>query len=268
MPTRACDCAPVMQRTEWANDTDFTVGDVAFQSRDAAGGAPATSDQMILLKPRFVIERYEAMLLAEQPQRILELGIYAGGSTALLAQLARPERLVALDVCPVRPKLERFIDEHDLRDSVRTYYGIDQANTDQLDQVLAEGFGGAPLDLVIDDASHLEAQTRASFNHLFPQVRPGGAYIIEDWSWPHQRMPHTHDEYQDVTPLSVLICQLVLAAACRPQVIAEVVVDDQWALVRRGPAALKTGPFDLDFRMDPVSREMLDRMAEARTLSA
>ena len=43
-------------------------------------------------------------------------------------------------------------------------------------------FGGEPLDLVFDDASHLGPQTRASFETLFPRLGRR-AYIIEDWSW-------------------------------------------------------------------------------------
>ncbi len=39
------------------------------------------------------------------------------------------------------------------------------------------------LDLVIDDASHMYEQTKRSFEILFPLLRPGGLYIIEDWSW-------------------------------------------------------------------------------------
>jgi hypothetical protein len=39
------------------------------------------------------------------------------------------------------------------------------------------------VDLVIDDASHLYPFTKGSFETLFPRLRPGGLYIIEDWSW-------------------------------------------------------------------------------------
>ena len=39
------------------------------------------------------------------------------------------------------------------------------------------------LDLVIDDASHELHATKASFETLFPLLRSGGWYIIEDWIW-------------------------------------------------------------------------------------
>lgn len=36
-------------------------------------------------------------------------------------------------------------------------------------------------DLIADDASHEGTVTRASFDLLWPLVRPGGMYVIEDW---------------------------------------------------------------------------------------
>ena len=42
------------------------------------------------------------------------------------------------------------------------------------------------LDLVVDDASHTYEETKASFEFLFPLLRPGGIYVIEDWSWAHR----------------------------------------------------------------------------------
>jgi hypothetical protein len=39
------------------------------------------------------------------------------------------------------------------------------------------------LDLVIDDGSHLAEQTETTFATLFPRIREGGFYVIEDWNW-------------------------------------------------------------------------------------
>jgi hypothetical protein len=44
---------------------------------------------------------------------------------------------------------------------------------------------GAPLDLVIDDASHRLRETISSFEVLFPLLRPGGLFLLEDWDWQH-----------------------------------------------------------------------------------
>nr|BAQ21950.1 putative sugar O-methyltransferase [Streptomyces versipellis] len=50
---------------------------------------------------------------------------------------------------------------------------------------LAEHTG--PLDIVIDDGSHVSSDVVTSFQHLFAQVRPGGLYVVEDLQmsyWP------------------------------------------------------------------------------------
>ena len=42
--------------------------------------------------------------------------------------------------------------------------------------------GHAPeWDLIVDDASHDGALTAATFGLLWPLIRPGGWYVIEDW---------------------------------------------------------------------------------------
>jgi hypothetical protein len=60
--------------------------------------------------------------------------------------------------------------------------GTDQTDATKLHSIVREDLEGH-LDLVIDDASHLYAQTKRSFELLFPLLRTGGLYIIEDWSW-------------------------------------------------------------------------------------
>jgi hypothetical protein len=39
-------------------------------------------------------------------------------------------------------------------------------------------------DLIVDDASHLGPLTAATYASLWPLVRPGGYYVIEDWADP------------------------------------------------------------------------------------
>lgn len=50
------------------------------------------------------------------------------------------------------------------------------------------------FDIIIDDASHLDEASKATFWHLFDQhLKPGGLYVIEDWGtgywddWPDGR---------------------------------------------------------------------------------
>ena len=112
----------------------------------------------------------------------------AAGALRLIAQTAEPKKLVALELSdePVQ-QLERFLDDTNRRATIHPYYGVDQADRATVSRILDDEFGTEPLDLVTDDASHLLDLTRTSFEMLFPRLRPGGTYIIEDWNWEHVR---------------------------------------------------------------------------------
>lgn len=252
----------------WSGDDEFSVDGVRYLAEGYVGTKRrADPDQLRLLKPRAEIEAFVARVEASAPRTIVELGIYHGGSTALLAQVAQPRTLVALDLRPDCPPLDRFIERQGLGGVVLPHYGVDQADAARLDEIMANALGGAPVDMVIDDASHLLPETVASFNRLFPHLRPGGSYVIEDWSWAHSRLVVPPDRYQGVPPLSAFVCELVLAAASRPAVVAEVVVDAGTAVVVRGHRELDPTRFDISAHFDPVARDMVDRISLARTLT-
>ena len=147
-----------------------------------AGGKRAFS----LIKPRRAIDGYREVLSRHREPRMVELGIAYGGSTAFFALAARPTKLLAMDINdePVA-SLSDFIERNGLTDSVVPVYGVDQSDRERLTAILDREFGTEPLDLVIDDASHLYDLTVASFETLFPRLRPGGDYVIEDWTCDH-----------------------------------------------------------------------------------
>ena len=116
-------------------------------------------------------ERYFAPL-ADKEIRLLELGVYHGGSLLLWRDYFRRGLIAGLDVEPAN-----FEDESG---RIRVYRG-EQQDTALLDRVAREC---APegFDIIIDDCSHVGALTRASFWHLFDRhLKPGGLYVIEDW---------------------------------------------------------------------------------------
>ena len=49
---------------------------------------------------------------------------------------------------------------------------------------LIENFGG-DFDMIVDDAGHLSDQQQFSMAYLFPFLKPGGIYIIEDLNAPY-----------------------------------------------------------------------------------
>jgi hypothetical protein len=50
-------------------------------------------------------------------------------------------------------------------------------------QDLSQLFALGPFDIVIDDASHASAHQQIALACLFPHVKPGGFYFIEDLNW-------------------------------------------------------------------------------------
>jgi len=176
----------------WKSDHGFTVGDTGYSivafGRPPSGlrRGPNGRSSLNIHKSREQVESFVDLVTPFIGSRIVELGIKAGGSTALLAQLVRPAKLVAVDITSEPPRnLERFLDMHELRDSVRPYYGVDQADGRRLASIATKEFEGEAIDLVIDDASHHLEPTRASFEALFPLLRNDGLFVIEDWSWEH-----------------------------------------------------------------------------------
>jgi hypothetical protein len=148
---------------------------------------------------------------------------------------------VELDPRPIKA-LEAFLTQQGLDGSVTAAYGIDQSDGDRLDALVDTTLGAAPLDLVIDDASHDLEFTRTSFNVLFPRLRPGGLFIIEDWSWAHMGY---EAQRLGAVPLTTLVFETVLAVPYQPGLIDDVLVNREWAVIRRGTGALAPGDFDI-----------------------
>jgi hypothetical protein len=101
--------------------------------------------------------------------RILEIGVCEGGSLELWRDYLGPDATIfGIDVNPGCTTLV------DAPNQVRIGSQQDAAF---LRSVIEEM--GAP-DIVIDDGSHVGSDQRAAFETLFPLVREGGLYVIED----------------------------------------------------------------------------------------
>jgi predicted O-methyltransferase YrrM len=178
-------------RTKAFLDTPFRIGDVEFMSTLRQRRA---FPQLCVMKPPYLVERTAALVQQFRHANILELGIRFGGSAAMISQLADPRKHVAIELEPTPvQKLEDFIDRTGRRETLRPYYGVDQADRERLREILDREFGEETLDLVIDDASHLLDETRASFEVVFPRLRPGGLFILEDWNWQHLQQSALQD---------------------------------------------------------------------------
>ena len=136
----------------WSGDT-FTVEGVEFVCQYAP---ESTAARFFIVKSPGLVEQYRELCRRFAGGAIFELGIAEGGSTALLALLAEPRKLIAVDLEPEPlPALEEFIGRRGLSDVVRPYFGVDQTDRARLHDILDVELPDEPLDLVIDDASHL-----------------------------------------------------------------------------------------------------------------
>lgn len=199
----------------------------------------SATDQFILVKTQAFLDFYRG-LQGRQPKNILEIGMFEGGSLVLFDKLFRPERLMGLDLRrePIAP-LEEYRRD---RPYMKTFYGLSQDDP-KLTDILAEEFPDG-IDLIVDDASHLYPQSRKTFHLCFPHLKPGGLYVLEDWSWshkaPYQRSTH---EWQDKPALTNLVMELVINVPGSQQ-MSSVDIHRDLVVVHKAEAA--TGGIDLD----------------------
>jgi predicted O-methyltransferase YrrM len=171
------------------------------------------------------------------PDRIVEVGIWDGGSTVLWFEQFQPERLVAIDYASRgdSPYFQRYLVSGDRRARIATYWGVDQADRQTVRGIVTQEFD-QPLDLVVDDASHQYDETKATFETLFPLLRPGGRYIIEDWAHRWQVTP-APVAYRGRTPLHQLVFELV-ALTGTTWLVNSVAIHPGFAIVERGTAEI------------------------------
>jgi predicted O-methyltransferase YrrM len=253
---------PIEVEDPWLGPVSrFRVGAIEFVCSMRRGSLP---HRFFIRKERRTVEDYVQLLDSFPDARIVELGIAQAGSAALTALVAIPRKLVAVELDETRvDALDELIREFDLEQRIRPHYGVDQADRTRLRAIIDDEFGDEPLDLVIDDASHRLGETRSSFETLFPRLRPGGLFLIEDWNHQHlfsralaalltdpdpkvrARVEQRVAEAQPEPPLTRLIIELVLAQAESDEFISAVVVGPRWTTVIRGDGYLDASEFRL-----------------------
>lgn len=107
--------------------------------------------------------------LKNDPITFLEIGIYKGSSVKLWEAYFPKAELHFIDIDP------NLILYHSKRSQ---YHFIDQSNVTDL-QNFAKTLK-KELDVIIDDGGHTMVQQITSLTALFPFVKSGGLYIIED----------------------------------------------------------------------------------------
>lgn len=99
----------------------------------------------------------------------LELGILNGSSLKVWENYFENANIVGLDIDPSKSRYET--------DKTKVYIGS-QSDKNLIDRIKNDYPDG--FDVILDDASHINELTIESFNLLFPHLKRGGYYIIED----------------------------------------------------------------------------------------
>jgi cephalosporin hydroxylase len=133
-------------------------------------------------KWRHYFEVYERYLQSfkNKPCSYLEIGVQQGGSLQIMAEyLGKQARIVGIDIDPACAELAK---------EGRVIHIGDQSDAAFLAGVAA---ASGPFDIIIDDGSHIADHQIVSFFTLFPALKEGGVYIVEDlhttfWSGDYQ----------------------------------------------------------------------------------
>jgi hypothetical protein len=211
---------------------------------ETALNRPAVYPEFILMKSRDNVETYLRVLTSSETQfsNVLELGIMRGGSCVFFNTLLAPQNHLAIDICERENSLENFAQLISLEGrKFVSRYDVSQIDINRIAQLVSEMSGSsAVLDLIIDDASHDYDLTLKAFNGLFPLLRSGGIYALEDWGWAHWIPWQDPQNAWFANPaMSNVVLQAVLSCTSRGAgVISRVEVTPVTTFVYRGSDCL------------------------------
>lgn len=234
-------------RLEWLSPDDFQIDGLHFHCNFTDFSLRTTKDRVVLLKPRSFIDSYLELIQRLRPRNILEFGVWQGGSALFLASAGRVDRLVGVELNPSLPVLEGILAAHPIGQKITLHFGTSQDDSAAVRSIMDREFGPRPLDIIVDDASHLYRQTKVSFETAFGYLRPGGVYVIEDWGWAHwpdwQRADH-HWIAEDA--LSNLIFELTMIIGRQTEIISKIeIVNGAMIVITRGSALKHGEPLDI-----------------------
>ena len=128
---------------------------------------------------------------ADRPITLLELGVHSGESLKTLATYFKNGRIIGIDINDRGADFSSYPNV--------TFVMADQRYGARLAEICATH---APdgLDVIIDDASHYGTWSLMSYNSLFPFLKPGGYYMVEDWGTGYWDSWADGSRFQQFTP--------------------------------------------------------------------
>jgi len=134
-------------------------------------------------KPKYRTDKFESGLnheyinilqaLKYKPIKFLEIGVAEGGSLNYFSDyFAHPKtEITGID-------LYYPMQEPNFRENIQ-FYECDQNDRKKLNEIASKH---GKFDVILDDGAHTVKETKNCFEVLFKHVKPGGYYLIEDWT--------------------------------------------------------------------------------------
>jgi SAM-dependent methyltransferase len=108
----------------------------------------------------------------DEPIRLMEIGLNRGASIKVWLEYFTNAHVIGVDI-------NQFKNEVGISDLSRfTFVQGDQSDTVFWDAFKLQQDG--PLDVIIDDGCHFSGPIHTAFKCLWPHVKPGGYYVVED----------------------------------------------------------------------------------------
>jgi hypothetical protein len=218
----------------WLDDMNIQCKGVKLRLTRGFNIETSNDEVITLFKQPIFIRNYIDQLDGLKVDSMVEVGVWDGGSAIFFWNLLKPKKMCCIELKKRVEKLSGYIEREQLSDKFRIHLGVDQADRESLNSIMEKEYSDSPLDLVIDDASHLYSPSRATFETLFPRLRPGGLYILEDWK---ANLLFTHlggEASADFPPFHQLVHELLDVSMRAPDVISAVKCYHNFVVLERG----------------------------------
>jgi hypothetical protein len=235
---------------EWVDETTIQCKGATLQLTQGLNFQHSAGDAVTLFKDTSFVDDYIRCLKELKVENVVELGVKDGGSAILFWNLLKPSKFSCIELNSSAPQLTRYIQQEGLDDKISTFFGVDQADKQKVSEIIRDQFSTEPLDLVIDDASHMYYPSLASFEALFPQLRPGGLYILEDWKVFLLVLLSGKESLKEEPPLHQLVHELVELSVFDQDIVSSVACFRSFVVIERGAKELQVEDFSVPRLME------------------
>lgn len=235
---------PDESKLAWIDEMSLRCGDITLQLMPGLACQPSSDEFISLFKDPDFVGNYVDCLRGHTIRNMVEVGVKHGGSAIFFWHLLELRNLSCVELSPGAPQLSSYIARHNLNKALHTHFGVNQADKKKLRDIVAQDLSGEAIDLVVDDASHIYTPSLATFETLFPLIRPGGLYILEDWRaslLAVQRLKGAESEPR----LDSLVHEILEFSTINPNIIPSIQCNKNFVVIERGAGELPAEGFCL-----------------------